>query len=182
MEEFGKLFNPIANKSLVSKWENGKSLPNNERLKKITEIGNISMEYLLEGIIDIKNIPDLPIDSKDQYFKSLVNYTKYEALTRLNKNYTSENDIESYEEARLIEEIFTFIENSKNTSDETNRNILHNATEIFSILNLLNREFTNKEMNKNFKLQSVEYHNERYSKSAKLLYDTYTLFLKDNYL
>ena len=180
MEEFGKIFDPPANKSLVSKWENGKSLPNNDRLKKITEIGNISMEFLLEGIFDLKKIPDLPLGFKDQYLKELVNYTKYEAIDKLNKNYTSKNDIESYEEARFIDEVFTFIENSK--KNKADKEILYTATEIFSILNLLSREFSNEKMNTDFKLESIEFHKDSYNSSTDLLYSAYTNLLKDNYL
>ncbi|MBO0445564.1 helix-turn-helix transcriptional regulator [Enterococcus ureilyticus] len=49
MEEFGKKFDPKADKSLVSRWEKGVSKPNNDRLKRISEIGKVSMFYLLEG-------------------------------------------------------------------------------------------------------------------------------------
>lgn len=47
-EDFGKRISD-AHKSLVSKWEKGQSLPNNERLKKIAEIGGISVNELLYG-------------------------------------------------------------------------------------------------------------------------------------
>lgn len=49
--EFGKLVLD-AHKSLVSKWEKGQSLPNNERLKKIAELGETTVEYLLYGSLD----------------------------------------------------------------------------------------------------------------------------------
>lgn len=49
MEEFGKEFETIAHKSLVSKWEKGLSKPNNERLKRIAELGDLSVNQLLYG-------------------------------------------------------------------------------------------------------------------------------------
>lgn len=49
MEEFGKRFSPAATKGTISKWESGKYLPNNERLKELADIGNISITYLLQG-------------------------------------------------------------------------------------------------------------------------------------
>lgn len=49
MEEFGKLFDPPASKGVVSNWENNYNKPNNERVKKISEIGNISVEELQYG-------------------------------------------------------------------------------------------------------------------------------------
>lgn len=59
LEEFGKLFN--ATKSNVNSWEIGNALPNKERLKTISKIGNISINELLYGSITeiIENNIDL---------------------------------------------------------------------------------------------------------------------------
>lgn len=46
MDEFGGLVSG-ASKSNVSKWENGISIPSNERLKVIAELGNTTVEELL---------------------------------------------------------------------------------------------------------------------------------------
>lgn len=53
LEKFGLRFNPPANRSLVSAWENGRYLPNNERLKKLAEIGGLTVDELLYGIPEI---------------------------------------------------------------------------------------------------------------------------------
>lgn len=48
MKEFGKLLgDPIASDSIVSRWEKGKHLPNNKRLKRIAEIGGITVSDLI---------------------------------------------------------------------------------------------------------------------------------------
>ena len=47
MQEFGNFFTPKASDSIVSRWEKGISLPNNNRLKKIAELGNTTVEELL---------------------------------------------------------------------------------------------------------------------------------------
>lgn len=52
MQEFGEKLNPPASDSIVSRWERGISLPNNDRLRQIAELGNVSMHYLLEGQTD----------------------------------------------------------------------------------------------------------------------------------
>lgn len=49
MEKFGELFEPPASKSIVSRWERGKTLPSSERIKKISDIYDISTHYLLYG-------------------------------------------------------------------------------------------------------------------------------------
>lgn len=47
-KEFGKLVED-ASDSLVSRWERGVNKPNNKRLKRIAELGGISLDELLYG-------------------------------------------------------------------------------------------------------------------------------------
>ena len=47
LEEFGNLFS--ASKSIASRWEKGKSIPNNIRIKAIANMANISVQELLYG-------------------------------------------------------------------------------------------------------------------------------------
>lgn len=49
MEEFGKIFNPPACKSVVSNWERGNNLPNNARSKILAVVAGIPVEELLYG-------------------------------------------------------------------------------------------------------------------------------------
>lgn len=49
MEKFGELFDPPASKGVVSNWENDYNYPNAERLKKIADLGGISVRTLTEG-------------------------------------------------------------------------------------------------------------------------------------
>ena len=46
LEQFGNAIGGVL-KSNVSKWERGLSLPNNERIKIIAELGNVTVDYLL---------------------------------------------------------------------------------------------------------------------------------------
>ena len=48
LREFGQLFG--ANESIISRWENGTSIPKTERLKKIAEFANIPVQVLLHGM------------------------------------------------------------------------------------------------------------------------------------
>lgn len=48
MEQFGKLFDN-ASKGVVSNWEKGSNVPNNERLKMIATAGGITVDELLHG-------------------------------------------------------------------------------------------------------------------------------------
>ncbi|MFV0557973.1 MAG: helix-turn-helix domain-containing protein [Enterococcus sp.] len=47
MEAFGEKLD--TSKGAVNNWEKGKSLPNKPRLKKIADLGGVSITYLLEG-------------------------------------------------------------------------------------------------------------------------------------
>lgn len=52
LEQFGKLDNLKASKSIVLRWENGTSLPNRSRLEAIAKKGNMTVNELLYGSID----------------------------------------------------------------------------------------------------------------------------------
>lgn len=72
-EEFGeKIIN--ANKSLVSRWENGKNLPNNERLKKISNLSGFTVEHILHGENYSDNV-EIYDYLKDEY-KTHTNFHK----------------------------------------------------------------------------------------------------------
>lgn len=49
LEQFGKLSNLNASKSIVLRWENGSSLPNRARLETIAKLGNMTVNELLYG-------------------------------------------------------------------------------------------------------------------------------------
>ncbi|EAD9138940.1 helix-turn-helix transcriptional regulator [Listeria monocytogenes] len=50
MEEFGKQLYPPATKGTISKWENGKYLPNRSRLTQIAELGKVDTSFLIGGL------------------------------------------------------------------------------------------------------------------------------------
>ncbi|HCD8415760.1 TPA: helix-turn-helix transcriptional regulator, partial [Enterococcus faecium] len=47
MKEFGKKITPTAADSIVSRWERGISLPNNDRLTQIAKIAHKDINWLL---------------------------------------------------------------------------------------------------------------------------------------
>lgn len=64
MSEFATHIDKNARSGTVSNWETGKNLPNNKRLKKISELGNISLLYLLKGE---KSMSDFSEDELDEF-------------------------------------------------------------------------------------------------------------------
>ena len=58
LEGFGKLDNLNTSKSIVLRWENGTSLPNQSRLEIIAKLGNITVNELLYGDTE-KDIEEL---------------------------------------------------------------------------------------------------------------------------
>ena len=69
MEEFGELFDPPASKSIVSRWEKGVSVPNNRRMKRIAELGGVT-------------VADLIIDNK-----ALISKKEYDRLKDIERKY-----------------------------------------------------------------------------------------------
>lgn len=87
MQEFGQLFDPPASKGVVSNWENGYNKPNNERLKKIAQLGNTTSEDLLRSHKSEEEILYAEADPKKIgkliYFTRLLwgqNYEEFSAL------------------------------------------------------------------------------------------------------
>lgn len=70
LEEFGKFLSPPAIRPLVSKWEKGLTLPNEDRLKQIAKIGDVTTDYILFG---------KPLNS---YGKRIEDLRKAEKLTQ----------------------------------------------------------------------------------------------------
>lgn len=68
LEEFGKRIE--ADKSNILRWEQGKTLPNKQRLKAISVLGNISLNELIYGSIDEfleNNFSNLVLEYKYPY-------------------------------------------------------------------------------------------------------------------
>ena len=49
-EEFGKLFSPSMSKWSIDRYENGRDIPNTNRIIQYAYIGNLSLEFLIYGI------------------------------------------------------------------------------------------------------------------------------------
>lgn len=58
LEKFGLRFNPPANRSLVSAWENGRYLPNNDRIKVIANTSGSTVDEILYGIPEMEIVFD----------------------------------------------------------------------------------------------------------------------------
>lgn len=77
MDEFARRIDPKAKSGTVSNWETGKNLPNNERLKKIAELGETTIDELLAPPIDalipqyLDEIMKFEIAQGDLKFKEL---------------------------------------------------------------------------------------------------------------
>lgn len=71
MAEFARHIDEKAKSGTVSNWETGKNLPNNKRLKKIAELGEVSLMYLLKGEKSIDELPD------DEYDSLLIDRESY---------------------------------------------------------------------------------------------------------
>lgn len=110
LEQFGKLDNLKASKSIVLRWENGTSLPNRSRLEIIAKKGNITVNELLYGDVEefitnnfyeLLKIASNPVYINDRFTSS----NKYDLENLFFKNYNHESKIKF--ELNYIEDIFT---------------------------------------------------------------------------
>lgn len=97
LEEFGLKFSPTANKSNVSRWEKDKAIPTPERLNKIAELGNVTVEYLLTGN-DFSNIFNE---------QSLLDF-RQENIELLSEQLSNLTTIENTQENLVTEENFRY--------------------------------------------------------------------------
>ena len=94
LEQFGKLDNLKASKSIVLRWENGTSLPNRSRLETIAKIGNITLNELLYGDMEkdieelYENLIKLPSKEIQKLFNRVIDF-------KINENKQEEEKIEN---------------------------------------------------------------------------------------
>lgn len=101
MELFGfKVLN--ADRSLVSKWEKGKALPNNARVKILAELGNISVNELLYGSFE-NYISNVILENSNEDFiqRDVLDMTIKEA-NKLNLTYGQDQELYN-----LYKDLFT---------------------------------------------------------------------------
>lgn len=89
--EFGEHFSPPISKVTVSRWESGGVKPQKKRLREIAKLGNVSVNYLLNGV-NLENAGELlensPHDQKQ------INGTITELKLLLN-NYRSDSNVKN---------------------------------------------------------------------------------------
>lgn len=127
LEEFGKFFEN-ADKSLVSKWERGKAIPNNSRLKMIAQFGDISVNELLYG-------------SRDEQIYYLVNTEFNEYVKRIK------------EEAEKVDNIQLsyFCDFFKENEDQIKNKTILELTKKHSLLSKLPLDKTSEFIRNHFK-------------------------------
>lgn len=80
MDELGKRIDEKTKSGTVSNWETGKNLPNNERLEKIANLGNVSVDYILNGEKDLEGnemeVPGMSYYSHKVIYKRISSDTK----------------------------------------------------------------------------------------------------------
>ncbi|WP_429970744.1 helix-turn-helix domain-containing protein [Fructilactobacillus sp. Tb1] len=98
---------PIAKSSNVSRWENGINVPNAKRLKSIAELGNVSVDYLINGLTNNNKI------------KLKKGTTILEALARKDNEQRNFMDAGTIAENKKIEEMINIIFSSENIEQLT---------------------------------------------------------------
>lgn len=92
--EFGEMFDPPAPKGAVSRWEHGGG-PNKKRLKKIAELGNVSVEYLING-------NDTTNEDAKRFFHKVISKKN---LSKTEREQLWELVLEAQYTSRIVEEL-----------------------------------------------------------------------------
>lgn len=100
--EFGNMFDPPAPKGAVSRWEHGGS-PNKKRLKKIADLGGVSVEFLVNGA------PSLTLAE----IKELSNRVKHGTATDFDKSQLKDVAMQNYINFSSIRDKFTSDSNKR---------------------------------------------------------------------
>lgn len=114
LQEFGNLFN--ASRGNVSVWENGSSIPSNERLTQIAKIGNITVDELLYGS------PREFLDSL--IWKSGIDFNQdifNEFYSQFEKTFINKNDIYTISEEEAVQRYQKF---EKETKEENKLDVI----------------------------------------------------------
>lgn len=95
-DEFGKLFTPPASKGTISKWENGRYLPNSARMAIIAEKTGKSVDQLLYGDYEAR-IRDSILKKFDDATDSAIRMTINEFAKKNEKNPCDSDIWETYD-------------------------------------------------------------------------------------
>lgn len=105
-EQFGELFEPIANKSIISRWEKGQSIPSAERLKIISEVSNIPIKELIYG--NLKDELFKNIASNDSEIEQIINSCLILNSSTKNLSVKDPKTGNLYNEENIIEEAINY--------------------------------------------------------------------------
>ena len=133
LEKFGKRFNPPANRSLVSGWENNRYTPNPERLKVIAEIGGTTVEELHNTSLIGQRIKHIRVSRKETLEEFAENIIKASSnsvktgksnVSRWEKGLNKPNDITLQAIAKLGNTTVNQLLNSNPLSDYSTDELL----------------------------------------------------------
>ncbi|WP_241153386.1 helix-turn-helix domain-containing protein [Enterococcus mediterraneensis] len=103
-KDFAKKIDETASYGAVSNWENGYNLPNNRRLKRIAEIGGVSIEYLLNGTSEEDYIEQARQINDDQFNAILNSSIENSQLIKVARNFQRSAELAQLEEFFAIDD------------------------------------------------------------------------------
>lgn len=114
MRQFANAIDDKASAGTVSNWEYGKNMPNAQRIKRIAELGNVTIEYLEHGKIEINETKNMEL------LKMAVKEAKLKTDTTLIENLDDLNASDlSFVQKNLLNSVFAFM------NDSTDLQIFH---------------------------------------------------------
>ncbi|USS87729.1 helix-turn-helix domain-containing protein [Fructilactobacillus hinvesii] len=132
--QFAEKVEPIAKPSNVSRWENGINTPNAKRLKSIAKLGNVSVDYLLNG----KSKNKLSKDNMGEALNEIkaIHLSKNDKLKEALDIVFTEENVERYtdDQSTIVFSFLKFLTTSFSLEKKDDFNDLYAINTNFSIL------------------------------------------------
>lgn len=163
---FGEKLNPEVTKSTISRWESNTIIPNNNYLKQIARMGNVSVDYIKTGKIDkskllnaisLADVSGFNDVLNDDSFESRLTYDvnariieteAREGIRRLTTNhYNKFRELSLHSQSVLRESIKLINLFEKDSADEENNEYSSNLADLLSQINTYTRKHTVKNKN-----------------------------------
>lgn len=181
MEQLGALLSPPASKGAVSNWENGYNLPNNSRLKQLSDVLKVSTTYLLSGKFMLRDIHMMPEIDQENIRISQKRMTEdiRENFIKSTQSNLSDIDLNLLPsgELYLLNHFTRFLKNYRNVDSGR---FINEMFATFAQLNSLFEDYSDSSLSVEKKLEAIDFYTNDLKNETNRFYTELSDFLKDN--
>lgn len=180
MEQLGEKLTPPASKGAVSNWENGYNLPNNARLKQLSDILDVSTSYLLEGRFMLRDVHLMPREEQDKHWAEIqrnIDDARSSTLTTTRLKYTNVN-WEGLSDAELLI-YYHFVRFFENYRKMDSGSAIGALSAILGSFNMLHDEYIDPKLSIDYKKERIDLYINDIASNLPNDLNQFAVFLKD---